>query len=317
MTVVLPFTLTDGSLADASQVMANFNALKAAIEGTAAAAAGTDVYQSGVLASTDWTPGAGSIVGGTGVLSFTTFGGAAWLPGPVSGLVRTFTTAVTVGGLKPPVLPGPSGFVCVGVELTASGAEAVVSVVSGAEQVSEAAALEAAHSPAISNGKSRVRDVILKNNAGTYEIKKERDRRPWARGAHAIGRHTASVGAKAPKLVSADLQFRVECSGAPLQIGLQATTFSCGSASADRFVAGFFVDGVSTGTRLGAVNQVSSENALPLSLVCEEGITAGSHLFAPWFGSSNSDEVTIEGSATEPITFWVRELQPTANNGAT
>jgi hypothetical protein len=180
VTLVYPFTFVDGTIADGVQVNANFKYIAEQVEGVSAAAVGTDVYQAGAVASTDWVPGAGSIVAGTGVLSFTTFGGAAWLPGPVSGLVRTFTTAGTVGGLKPPVLPGPAGYLNVGVELTASGAAATVSVVSGAEQVSEALALS--NPPAVSAGKMRVRNVVILNTAGSYSIAKEIDQRPWSTG---------------------------------------------------------------------------------------------------------------------------------------
>jgi len=179
--LVLPFTFVDGTLADGVQVNSNFTYLAQQIEGVSAAAAGNDVYQAGTVASTDWKPGEGKIVAGTGELSFTTFGGAAWLPGPVSGLVRTFTTAGTVEKLKPPVLPGPGGYINVGVELTASGSAATVSVVSGAEQTTAGKAVE---NPApVSSGKLRVRNVIVLNTAGSYSINKEVDRRPWAMGA--------------------------------------------------------------------------------------------------------------------------------------
>jgi hypothetical protein len=180
--IVLPYNLTDGTLADAVQVMANLNALKESIEGVGAASTATDVYQTGVLATTDWTPGAVNVTGGTGEIELTTFGGAAWLPAPVSGLVRTFTTAATYKALKPPVLPGPTGFIRCGIELTASGAAATVSIVSGTEKATEAEALAIAASPAISSGKARVLDIIIKNVAGTYSLVTTRERRRFATG---------------------------------------------------------------------------------------------------------------------------------------
>lgn len=212
--------LVDGTPADAKPVMENFERVVAAVEGVTASAAGTDVYQPGVVESSDWVPGAGSINSGTGVLQFTAFGGAAWLPGPVSGLVRTFTASSTVAGLKPPVLPGPAGYLCVGVELTASGAAAVVNVVSGAEQVSEAAAIAAP--PAVSSGKMRVRNVIVLNTGGVYSIAKEIDRRPWALG-HILG---------APPYISRTTNWGIQVGESALVFGAITGTLPAAAAGA-------------------------------------------------------------------------------------
>lgn len=221
MTIVLPHTLENGTNADAVQVNDNFAAIVAALESIGSAAGGTDAYQAGVVAAADWLPGVGSVNGATGVLSFTTFGGAAWLPAVAGGLARTFTAAATVGGLKPPVLPGPSGFVNVGVELTVAGAAATVSVVSGAEKASEVEAVAAP--PAVSAGKVRVCDVIVKNTAGVYSIVKERDRRPWALGASSSRVIAPSV--VVPEAVTttiAALTQRIECAGRPIEVDFGA-----------------------------------------------------------------------------------------------
>lgn len=178
MAITLPHNLTAKTLARASEVMANFNALVAALEGVGAAQTGADIYQAGVLAPTDWAP-TGTVASGTGILTEGPLGGAAWLPGPSGALVRTFT-ASTSYSLKPPVLPGPSGYMTIGIELTASGAEAVPSLVSGAEKATEAEAREAP--PAISAGKIRIADFILHNTAGAYTSLGGRDRRRYALG---------------------------------------------------------------------------------------------------------------------------------------
>ncbi len=204
MTTTVPNIFTPGELAASAQVNENFSALAKAIDGIGTASTASDVYQTGVLESTDWTPGAVEVTGGTGEIKLTTFGGAAWVPGPVSGLVRTFTTPASYTGLKPPVLPGVGGYIMVGIELTASGAMATVSVVSGAEQVSEAEAL--AHSPAVSAGKIRVLDVVLKNTAGTYSKVTSVDRRTQALGKAPtlplVKRNLASVTANSGELVA-------------------------------------------------------------------------------------------------------------------
>lgn len=326
MAVVLPHTFTNGTNADAAQVDENFAALVAALEAVGAAASGTDVYQAGVVKSTDWRSGLPpTIIGGTGVVTLTLEGGAAWLPN-VGGLTRTFQEVHTYTALVPPVLPGPSGFIAVGVELTAASAGAVLSLVSGAEQTTEALAL--ANPPAVSNGKIRLRDLIVENTAGTYSIVKDRDRRPWARGASALIKRTSGpilLAGGVAALDATNLALRIECAGVPITLGLVGNvSVNEGATGANSANLGFRSDGAAVdGTTDGAIAKLGESK-----LAAETGTlidafhlsytyvpVAGSHLFQPT-GFKETVEAAIEASAGRPLLFYVREdIRPSASNG--
>lgn len=146
-----------------------------------------DFLQAGVVESTDWSFTA-TINSSTGALgSEAATGGKAWLPDPVisGALMRSVTSTATLSGLTPSTLPTTGKYMTIGIELTAStwGEKATVSVKSGTEKSTEAEA-EAA-SPAVTSGKIRVRDVIVKNTSGVYSIVKQIDRRLWATGGEA------------------------------------------------------------------------------------------------------------------------------------
>lgn len=146
-----------------------------------------DFLQAGVVEASDWNFTA-AINSFTGVLaSEASTGGKAWLPDPVisGALMRSVTTSAALSGLTPSTLPTTGKYMTIGFELAAStwGEKATVSVKSGIEKGTEAEA-EAA-SPAISSGKIRVRDVIVKNTSGVYSIVKQIDRRLWATGGEA------------------------------------------------------------------------------------------------------------------------------------
>lgn len=309
MAIVLPHTLANGTNADAAQVNDNFAALVAAAESIGSAAQGTDVYQAGVVAATDWTPGAGSVNGATGALSFTAFGGSAWLPAVAGGLARTFTAAAMVGALNPPLVPGPSAFVNVGVELTVAGAAATVSVVSGVEKASEAEAIAAP--AATSAGKMRIRDVIVKNTAGVYSIVKERDRRPWARGAYF--REEGPSAQVVPVAGGATLDMtglvaRVECSGAPVEVTLEALS----AQPSGETVIGVTVDGGElheVGTSVG-----NAEQAALFGGVYAFSPSAGSHLFkARTFAVGKNGQ--LEANSGGLLLIRERVVQ-NANNGS-
>ena len=170
MPIVLPHSFKDnvGEPASGQQVDENFQALITAIEGVGAAATGGDIYQAGVVSATDWVLTGGSIVPGTGAVSQGNGGGAAWLPGPFGALVRTYTTPQAWGPIKPPALPAVNGFMAIGYELTASGSQALLSIVSGAEKASAPLALAAP--PPVSAGKIRLANQLIFNNAGSYEL---------------------------------------------------------------------------------------------------------------------------------------------------
>lgn len=147
-----------------------------------------DFLQPGVVQATDWSFVAKMENPATCSLESTaTTGGVAWLPLTAIGLVRSVTTAAKLKALKPPSLPSSGKYLTVGFELTpsTSGAAATVSVVSGAEQATQA--LAEAHSPSITAGKARIRDVVILNTAGVYSIASQTERRSQCDLTHRPG----------------------------------------------------------------------------------------------------------------------------------
>lgn len=149
-----------------------------------------DLMQPGVIQSSDYSASA-EINGSTGeIKSSSNTGGTAWLPDPVLGttvLMRSSRPSSSKLEATPPSLPAAGKYMVVGIELTAtSWNEApTVSIVSGTEKATEKEALE--HVPAVSSGKLRIRDVLIKNTSGTYSIVSQWDRRPTAEAAFKPG----------------------------------------------------------------------------------------------------------------------------------
>jgi microcystin-dependent protein len=147
-----------------------------------------DFLQAGVVQSTDWSFAAKMENSATCALESTAAtGGVAWLPLTAIGLVRSVTTAAKLKALKPASLPGTGKYLTVGFELTpsTSGAAATVSVVSGTEQTTQA--LAEAHSPAITAGKARIRDIVILNTSGVYSIASQSERRSQCDLTHRPG----------------------------------------------------------------------------------------------------------------------------------
>lgn len=141
-----------------------------------------DYLQPGVVAANDWLFTA-AILETTGELSTSYTGGGAWLPASAenSRLVRTVTTAAVYEKLKPPALPVSGKYMTIGFELAPGSSwnsAASLSLISGTEYATQAEA--EGHSPAVSAGKIRLRDVVVQHTANGYVIAKQLDRRPYA-----------------------------------------------------------------------------------------------------------------------------------------
>lgn len=306
------YDFTAGTLAIADQVDAEFANLISAIEGIGAAVAAADAYQQGVLLGSDWkyTALPGVVNPANGSTTWEAIGGAAWLPGLSGALTRTFTASAVQPAVKPPVLPGPGGFICVGVELTASGAGAVVSAVSGAEQVSAAAAI--ANPPAVSAGKVRVFDFVITKTGGNYVSSGVgRDRRPWALGARATAAPVGALSTASASNVfmdSAHLALRVECTGRPVRLVLRGSLTNT-------------INGTEAGVGFARESEVLSGQiygdfgTIPEPIVAEIEHTppAGSHLFQPvWLTTAGTLALPFVAGATQ---FMVEEIRPAANDG--
>lgn len=307
MALVLPFTLAEDTDADATQVMANFEVLREAVEGVSFAAAASDVYQRGVVSATDFVVGGVtfSVNAGNGELTFNISNGAAWLPTEAGALVRVFTAAATYK-IKPPTLPASGGWRKIGIEITASGESTVVSMVSGTEQVSETLAI--ANPPAITAGKARIFDYVLQNSAGTYSTHAGRDRRSWARGA--LSQRVLAAGLETKNTTGvtvAELTTRIEATGVPVRVSISGTYLNLESPAKVNVAFG-----TSTfSTRLFTTTTLAV-GAAPVDQSVVFTPAAGSTLaFVNLFAAPGGGAVEL-AKGTELL---IEELRPSANNG--
>ena len=148
-----------------------------------------DYLQAGVVEASDWSF-TSEVTGAGAVQSAAPTGGKAWVPDPVLGTSVLMRSNVALGsgvvhGLTPSPLPGSGKYLTVGLELTGStwNGAPVVSLVSGAEKATEAEAI--AVPPAVTSGKIRIKNITIKNTAGTYSQVHEAEARQWATGGEA------------------------------------------------------------------------------------------------------------------------------------
>lgn len=317
MAIILPHSFNDNVEEPASgkQVNENFDVLREAIEGIGTAQAQTDALQAGVIAPTDWLVSSATIDSGTCALGWTaSVGGAAWLPGAFPALTRTFTPPTPLVAKVPPVVPAPGGFMMIGFELSVSGGEALVTLTSGPEKGSEAEGLLA--SPATTFGRTRIRDLLVKNVGGVYSAIGVYDRRPWARGAYAATARTAGniTPATTLKLLDAErLSFRVECSGTPLAVRASGSVVLSNST----FLLVCVIDGslVSQKGIFASAAAPEGETGSPFALDVRLAPAAGSHLFQ-LAALHTGVSATIESNSESPLVFSVEEtVRANANNG--
>lgn len=166
-------------------------------------------------------------------------------------------------------------------------------------------------------------DVLIASGASSITNSVIRDRRKWARGAfcRAVASGPYTVSGSFALIDATNLAPRVECSGAPVRVRLEA---------AGRGQGGIYVyltpviDNGSVGDGLGAVGGTpdaancfargtygGSDGALGFEWVFTP--SPGSHIIAPAWGSSDG---RISSSA--PLAWTVEEiLRPNARNNAT
>lgn len=315
-----PVVLTNGTDADADQVMDIVRDLYSRLEGVANAESPADVYQAGVLVSTDWalTASGGTINPATGALTYPAVGGALWAPGPAGSLVRTFTAPATLKDLPlGAAKPAEGKYRRIGVELGLTGGVISPSVVGGPERAAEGEAV--ADTIATTAGKVRVHEFVVHLAGGVYSASAGRDRRPWARGALAFSKLTSGTITVVGTAAITALAMRLECSGRPVELKLMGSAEVVGGAYIG---LGFRMDGATVdGTEDGAADFLGVKEATVLAPITVSYVfqpAAGSHLFVPTTKqvTGGSGEI-VRASATHPLLFSVRELLPSANNGTT
>ena len=154
-------------------------------------------------------------------------------------------------------------------------------------------------------------DILVPNASSSVPNSNIRDRRKWARGAYVRTlRNTTNYTTAVSGLTVIDgtnLSVRVECSGLPVRVILDADWFSAAAGRQIKF--DLLVDAVPL-----ALPRFDTASAVATSgqrspMTWEFIPTAGSHALAPAFASvDNTTTLTVPASSTEPLTLVVEEV---------
>lgn len=287
--------------------------------------------QNGVVNAGDLAQSAISITTATGALAFTVASAAAaWILSS-GGALAPYAVTGAAHTVTPGTLPATTKYAVIGLELTSA---LTFTAVKGTDTATElnTGALIAANSPAVTAGNLRVLDVSVYNNAGVYAFGDQTttatqgvnwiDRRPSARGAYYrydrgnAGSYTISSSTPAA-IDTTNLQTRVECSGAPMRIGLPGATVGVGAAAGS---VNFTLkqDGVIVNTLTHYVPASEYANPDVLFVVTP---AAGSHNFEMWWANGGAGTFTLYGNLSGSGSTFSWELAETvrqsfANGGA-
>ncbi len=273
-----------------------------------------DWLQAGVIGGGDLAVGTVSVNSATGALTFTPASGVGWVPNGSGVLTRVVNTAAPQT-ITPGTLPATTTFRCIGVEVDSTGA---FSLAVGTSQTTAALAL--ANPLAPTSGHIRLFDQVMTNTAGVYSLPalSSRDRRPWARGIdyttppNSHANYTISAGSAAV-VDATNLQWRLECSGAPLNVAFNGNAAGIPNGSFSQL--GLFLDGALVGGQPMAAPGGTGSQA-PCSFDVTITPSAGSHLFAivAWIVGSGSWSLQA-ASGINMYTAFREQLAQNANNG--
>lgn len=169
-------------------------------------------------------------------------------------------------------------------------------------------------------------DVLVGAAAGSITNSVIRDRRKWARGAYVrivrtsnavAGNDYTTASTLMADVDATNLKPRVECSGIPLRITVNGTSFhSVANGSA---IVWFAQDGTIPDSALLNIgqndNSASAATATILSRQWDLVPAAGSHMFALQFATSTAGTLTVVTRATLPIELVIEEIvRPNAAN---
>jgi hypothetical protein len=192
-------------------------------------------YQQGVINATDLQLSALSITTGSGQLAFTVGSASQFIGKDASGLLVPMSHASQAYAITPSTLPASTNSIVCGVEIDLNNQVYLAVGASVSGQLSTGIAI-ATNSPSVTPGRTRIADIGVYNNAGTYEFSNNSstatqgtnwiDRRPWARGfrysafeGNGVAGITTSA-ASSWQLIGGSFptQLRVEGSGVPLRV---------------------------------------------------------------------------------------------------
>jgi len=179
-----------------------------------------------------------------------------------------------------------------------------------------AAASPATQSPPLSV--LRVADVLVPAAATTIVAANIRDRRPWAGGAFTTiqrldpsGGYTVTAGRQ---LDAVNLQPRIECSGAPLRVKINGTTYNNGAAGTNMYMSPTSDGGVMPGSER-VYGQPSAGYRLTYAIDFTYIPAPGSHLIG-WQVGMDSGSTIFDAYQQRQILMSVEELvRPNAANG--
>lgn len=168
----------------------------------------------------------------------------------------------------------------------------------------------------------RLCDMLVDaNGSGTVTMSnsKIRDRRPWARGAkYSVARTSGDYTTTSTSntvLDSTNLNFRIECSGAPMRLSLLGRASNSGTnyVYAEHRMDGAQISGLNTW-----IAQAGSGIPAAVDYIAEFTPTAGSHRFAPYW-SVGAGTGTLNATSGVPLVFAIEELvrQNAYNNSTT
>lgn len=316
----LGLQLTSDASGDATWVNDNNDALQAGFIGTVNTGVITCAMSGSDLSFTNWPTGDGY-----------------YFPTASGPLVRAIVPSAPATIAPSGVTSGDYAYVQVYLTPpTTAGGTATVGYSVGTSRTTAALAAADQRGAAATSTNVLVWDGIVLNTSGTYTLvagtpasgsvipaTTGRDRRVWARGAffsqtNGSG-NTSTAAINTWYLISSNLQSRIECSGAPLRVILQA--WGSNSLAGYGAVTTLFIDGVvvsvSGNTILGWVDMNSAGSVGPVGYEFVYTPTPGSHLLAPYYGCPAGTMTLFTGSGYIQGFSAQELLAPNASNGTT
>jgi hypothetical protein len=295
--------------------------------------------QAGVISGTDaalTSPAADLTISSGGIINltvgYTSGGRVIYITNIATGMLTPVSFQPTLEALVPSPLPSSGKTMIVGVEAGLDGQLYVTSgtpFTNGSGNQYPISITGVTNTPATTNNRLRIADVMVYNNSGTYQWGFSGtatqgvnwiDRRPWARRARATLIPTPSLGyyeytgnQAMTAIDVTNLSIRLECSGNfPVRQTLTATVQV--GASTD-FEPGFLIDGVS----VSPSTQVEGGGPgiyLPVNVVYEAIPSAGSHLFqAGVLIASYTNPVYLYTAPNTSLIYTVEEVMVGFANG--
>ena len=167
---------------------------------------------------------------------------------------------------------------------------------------------------ALPNNAVRLADVLVPAASASVSASNIRDRRPWARGAYSIKSVNADISTASTSSVQvhSTLQARIEASGVPLRVALEAGSMNNNNTGAATFIS-LYLNGVESAQRKANTPAVSYE--LPTPPAFEFLPTPGSLLIQMFWKVSSGTSNLLRLITAGNVRLVVQEsVRPNAAN---